>query len=125
MDLRQRIVDAWQAGENKLSLSRRFLVGYATVKRYVRQVEQRGHVAPKPHGGGMPRRVDAQGEALLRALLEEKPDLTDAELTQRYRERSGRPASKSSINRALQRLGLTRKKSHSKPASSKASGFRR
>jgi transposase len=118
MDLRQRIVAARQAGESKLSLSRRFAVGYATVNRYMRQLEQRGSLAPKPHGGGMPRAVDAQGEALLRALLEEKPDLTDAELTQRYCERGGKAASKSSINRALQRLSLTRKKSRSKPASS-------
>ncbi len=118
MDLRQRIVDARQAGESKLSLSHRFAVGYATVNRYMRQLEQSGSVAPKPHGGGMPRAVDDQGEALLRALLTEKPDLTDAELTQRYHERSGKRASKSSINRALRRMGLTRKKSRSTPASS-------
>jgi transposase len=87
MDLRQRIVDAWRAGENKQSVSSRFLVGYATVKRYVRQVQQGGPLAPKPHGGGMPRTVDASGEALLRQPLHERPDLTDAELTERYRER--------------------------------------
>ena len=124
MDLRQRIVDAWRAGESKRSLSRRFLVGYATVKRYVRQVQQAGHVGPKPHGGGMPRRVDASGETVLRALLEQTPDLTDAELAQRYRECTGTPVSKASINRALQRMGLTRKKSRSTPASRRASGSR-
>jgi transposase len=107
MDLRQHIADAWPAGESKLSLARRFAVGYATVNRYMRQWEQSGSLAPKAHGGGMPRAVDAQGEALLRALLEEKPDLTDAELSERYGQRRGKRASKSSINRALQSIGRT------------------
>jgi transposase len=49
----------------KLPLSRRCMVGDATVKRSVRQLEHGGHVAPKPHGGGMPRAVDAQAEALI------------------------------------------------------------
>lgn len=122
MDLRQRIIESWQAGEGKQSLARRFLVSYATVKRYIQQWQQQGQVAPKPHGGGNPRAVDAQGEQLVRTLLQQQPDLTGAELATLYRERTGQSASQSALTRALKRLGLTRKKSRSMPASRKPSG---
>jgi transposase len=116
-DLRQRIIDAWQAGEGKLSLSRRFLVSYASVKRYVRTWQQRGQVAAQPRGGGRPRAVDEAGEQVVRALVEQQPDLTDAELAERYRERTGKKASTSAVHRAVHRMGLTRKKSLSMPPS--------
>lgn len=51
-DLRQRIIDAWQAEEGKLSLLRRFQVRYASVKRYIRQRQERGQLTPKPCGVG-------------------------------------------------------------------------
>ena len=120
MDLRQRILNAWQAGEGKQSLSRRFQVSYAAVKRYVRQWQERGQVTPKPHGGGQPRAVDAAGEPVVRQLLEQQADLTDAELAQGYTERTGQPVSRSAMHRTVRRLGLTRKKSPSTPPSATA-----
>lgn len=121
MDVRQRIITAWQAGEGKQSLSRRFQVGYTTVKRYIRQWQERGQVAPKPHGGGQPRAVDAAGEQVVREVLGQQADLTDAERAQRYRERTGKQVSKSAMHRAVRRMGLTRKKSPSMPPSRTAS----
>lgn len=117
IDLRQRILSAWQAGDGKLSLSRRFQVSYAAVKRYIRQFQEQGQVEPKPRGGGHPRAVDAAGEVLVRQWLQQQSDLTDVELAQRYTECTGQPVSKAAMNRTVRRLGLTRKKSPSTPSS--------
>lgn len=116
LDLRERIIEARQAGESKAELARRFLVGYATVCRYIAQWERTGRIGPKPPGGGMPRRIQGDGEGVLRQLLEERPDLTDPELQRLYAQRTSKLVSESTINRTVRRLGLTRKKSHSTPA---------
>lgn len=116
LDLRERIIQARQEGESQAELSRRFLVGYATVRRYLTQWERTGRIGPKPPGGGMPRRIQGEGEAVLRQLLKERPDFTDAELQRLYVQRMGTMVSAATLNRTVHRLGLTRKKSRSTPA---------
>ncbi|CAM3173531.1 hypothetical protein G4177_26215 [Corallococcus sp. ZKHCc1 1396] len=110
LDLRERIIQARQDGESQAELSWRFLVGYATVRRYLGQWEKTGRIGPKPPGGGMPRCIQAQGEAVLRQLLMERPDFTDEKLQRLYAQRTGASVSAATVNRTVRRLGLTRKK---------------
>jgi transposase len=113
LDLRERVIAAWREGEGKSAIARRFMLGYATVRRYIARFEQTGRVQALPHGGGNPRKVDAAGEAVLLQLVLERPDATDEELARLYAQRAGRTLGHATVNRALQRLGLTRKKSRS------------
>src|SRR5205085_12561481 len=72
-------------------------------------IEKRAR-APKPHGGGHGPLVDEAGGEFLRAVLAEASDLTHNELCERYEGRFACKVSTSSMDRALRRLNVTRKK---------------
>jgi transposase len=113
LDLRERVIEAYCAGEGKAAIARRFIVGYATVRRYITQWLDSGSVAALAHGGGMPRKVDAQGEVVLVGLVRKHPDATDEELARLYAHATGCRVGHATVNRTLARCGLTRKKSRS------------
>lgn len=117
LDLRERVVEAHRAGEGPESIARRFMLGQATVYRYLAQWRASGTCAPKPHAGGPGRKVDAGGERVLVALVQQRPDATDEELARLYAQATGCRIGHATANRALRRLGLTRKKSRSMPPS--------
>jgi transposase len=57
LDLRTRIIEAWQAEKLLVpELASRFKVGTATVKRFIRRFRETGSVEPLPHGGASARR---------------------------------------------------------------------
>jgi transposase len=112
--LRERIIEAREGGEGKQAIARRFLVGVSTVKRYLVQWEAEKQVAPRPHGGGPRRKVDEEGEGVLRRLVEEKPDFTDEELARAFSQETGVSISKATAQRAAKRLKLTFKKKPSR-----------
>ncbi|NOK23938.1 helix-turn-helix domain-containing protein [Corallococcus carmarthensis] len=109
LDLRERVIEAWRQGKGKSVIARRFMLGYATVRRYIARFEASESVHARPHGGGAPRKVDATGEALLRQLVNEHPDATDEELARQYSQRAEDSISHATVNRVLHRMGLTRK----------------
>lgn len=88
-------------------------VGEATVSRVLRRKRETGDVALRPRGGGYlsPLRGDVATE--LEALVAELPDATVAELTEELMRRTAVRTSRSAVQRALHRLGFTRKKSPS------------
>ena len=73
--------------------------------------KQTGQVAPKPHGGGRPPSVKATGETFLTELIESQPDFILEEIRDEYNEYfEFEPVGRSTIDRTLIRLNLTRKK---------------
>ena len=118
IDLRQRIVDAYQNREGSVrELAERFQVAPNTVQNYLTLVRATGEVAPCPHGGGMPRKIDEAGEQELVALLEEKSHQTLAELVEGMERRRHVHVSVSTMSRTLERMEITRKKGRWVPAS--------
>lgn len=112
IDLRQRIVSAYERGEgSQRALAERFSVSRSSVERFIRLKRRVGSVAPKPHAGGRACAVrsEADRSRLLRWIKCE-PDLTQAEMAERFEVETGRPTSQQSMSRALRRLGITRKK---------------
>src|SRR5271155_175449 len=85
-------------------------VGEATVSRVLRRHRETGSVEPAPHGGGNFSPIAGKVVVLLRAIVNDLPDATVAELTKALVERSGTSTSRSSVLRALQRIGFSRKK---------------
>lgn len=115
-DLRQRVVAAYLAGEGTYEqLARRFSIGTATVSRLLKSQREHGEVGPKGHAGGMPARI--QGEELndLRRMVAMWPERSVEALARIWATRTGKPISRSSMMRALERAGLSRnpKKPHS------------
>ncbi|MEK8021190.1 MAG: IS630 family transposase, partial [Candidatus Parabeggiatoa sp.] len=87
----------------------RFKVSTNFLADLLKRVKQTGQVTPKPHGGGHPPSVKTQGETFLKDLIESQPDLILEEIRDEYNEHF-KPVSRSTIDRTLTRLKLTRKK---------------
>ena len=91
-------------------LAQRFKVSARFVGELVIRFRHTGTCAPKPHGGGNPPRIDRSKYDVLFALVQQHPDATLKELCSALEERCQVTASKSSMQRTLVRLQLTRKK---------------
>jgi len=108
--LRARAVHAYEAGAEAYDVvAARFEVGVATLQRWVQRQRTTGAVDPLAKAGGWTSPVD---RALLQTLVDERPDRTTEELTRAYNQRAAPSARvhRSSILRALQRLGYVFKK---------------
>ena len=88
-------------------------VGRATVSRVLRRHRESGDVTPLPRGGGNYSPIQGRVVELLRSIVTDMPDATVVELTNALMDRSGIETSRSSVQRALRRMGYTRKKSPS------------
>lgn len=109
-DLRLRVLRAIDAGASQSQVAEQFAVSVATIKRYLKQRRESGHVEPKTIPG-RPAEKGAMLQAHLLAQLEAHPDVTREEHCRLFEEAYGIKVSAASITRARQRLGWTRKKS--------------
>jgi transposase len=111
LDLRQRVVDAVDAGEGtRKQVARRFSVSLGWVEKLLRQRRQRGHIAPLGHGGGAPRSLDEPAVEKVQAAVAAQPDITLQELRLRLHRQARVRVSVSSLWRLLATLDLPRKK---------------
>ncbi|MEN9796369.1 MAG: hypothetical protein RL653_65 [Pseudomonadota bacterium] len=111
MDLRIRVVEtADELGLSDEEAAETFKVGEATVRRWRRLMREKGDVAPLPHNGGPDPKVAHEDESLVRTILRERPDATIQEIRDEWARQTGKEASRSSMVRALGRLGVSLKK---------------
>jgi transposase len=107
-DLRQRVVAAYDACEGtQEQVAARFAVSVSWVRKLLRQRRATGSIGPRPHGGGHPPAFDDAADARLRRAVRDDSDATLEELGRA----SGVVCSPSAVYRALDRLGIARKKS--------------
>ena len=79
-DLRVRVVEAVDAGASRRQAASRFGVSVSSAIRWVRRWRDRGEVRARPQGGDRRSgRIEAQAGFIL-AAVEERPDVTLAEL---------------------------------------------
>jgi transposase len=109
IDLRERIVQAVEQGMTKSRAARTFSVSLATVKNYVRQLQQTGSLAPRPIPG-RPREIPPEQDAALVAQLRAAHDATLDELRTAWETVTGVTVSIATLSRAIKRLKWTRKK---------------
>jgi transposase len=105
MDLRKRVVRAWDAGLDAESVAAKYEVSRAWVHRLVQRRRETGSIAPRKQTK-FRGRVLAGQEARLTALITAQPDATLAEL----REALPTAAALSTLWREIDRLQLTVKK---------------
>ncbi len=108
-DLRQRVLRAVDAGHSQAEVAESFAVSVATIKRYLKQRRETGHVKPKAIPG-RPAKKGAVLQAHLRAQLESHPDARREEHCRLFQAAYGIQVSTASISRARAALGWTRKK---------------
>ena len=115
LDLRQRIVDAVEAGDSPDAVAETFRVSRATVYRYLALQQTQGSLLPKPIPGRS-RSISSAQEATLRAQLEATPDAILEEHCASWHQTQGKEVSIATMQRAIARLGWTRKKRSFTPA---------
>jgi transposase len=109
VDLRERIVSSVEGGMSKAEAARTFSVGLSSVKRYVNKVNRGESLAPKKRPGSTPK-LDEKARRILAADLDERPYLTLQERRDYIEAITGVSASRSTMCRAIARIGPTRKK---------------
>ena len=111
LDLRQRVVQAYEQGQGSISeIASRFGVCPAFVKKMLRQWRATGDLAPLAHGGGKPKSLSQRQHQLLKRKVRQQSDLSLAELQIMLGEQEKVSVHVSTISRALASLGLPLKK---------------
>lgn len=110
MDLRERVMAAYDAGRQTKEIAKTYGVSPAWTRRLKQHRRERGDIKPRTGGGRQTPKVDP---ARLQDLVNQKPDATLAEL----RESLKVDCSIWTICKALRKLKLTYKKSRFAPPS--------
>jgi transposase len=114
MDLRERVVAACDEGvETRAEVAERFSVSQSWIRRLLQRRRETGSIAPKARGGGRSPAFAGEAADRLRQAVVADPDATLKELAAA----AGVACGTSATDRALRRLGITRKESRSGPQS--------
>ena len=119
-DLRRKIVDAIERGMPKAQAARTFGVGISTVKRYATKAQRGEPLQPGKAPGKRPK-MDERVSKLLEEDLKERPFVTLSERCEYVEAISGISVSRSTMCRAIARIGSTRKKGDEAPRSETSS----
>jgi transposase len=119
-DLRRKIVDAIERGMTKAQVARTFGVGISTLKRYATKAQKGEPLEPGKAPGKRPKMDERVGK-LLEEDLKEHPFATLRERCEYVEAISGVSVSRSTMCRAIARIGSTRKKGGQAPLSETSS----
>jgi transposase len=108
-DLRRRVVSAVRGGMSKAQAARTFSVSLSSVKRYVQKATRGESLTPKRRPGSAPK-LEEKAMRLLEEDLRERPFATLLERCEYVGVVTGISVSRSTMCRAIARLGPTRKK---------------
>jgi transposase len=106
-DLRERVIEAVEAGASRREAAERFEISASAAVKWLQRWRDDGVCAPKPRGGSRSV-LEAYAERIL-ALVAEQPDRTLDEIAAAMRKRRI-PGSRSALWRFLDRHGITFKK---------------
>ena len=122
-DLRRRIVSSVEGGMPKAQAARTartFCVSLSSVKRYTDKASRGESLAPKKSPGSTPS-LDDRAIKLLEEDLKERPFATLRDRCDYVELMSGLSVSRSTMCRAIVRIGPTRKKGGDQPPSATSS----
>jgi len=110
MDLRQRVMDAYDSGKKTKEIAEKYDVSRSWARRLKQHRRERGDIVPRTGGAAQIPKINPDR---LAELVRQQPDATLAEL----RDRLGADCSLWTVSKALGKLKLTYKKSRSTPPS--------
>jgi len=111
LDLRKRVVGAVDNHLGTLDeIAEDFSVSKAFIKKLLKQRLDTNSLAPLPHAGGAQILLDEKKLSILQARIKEKSDSTLDELCYYLKEQAQTTVSRSTMWRAIDKLGLSHKK---------------
>jgi len=120
LDLREKVVESVKKGVPKAETARRFGVDRATLKRYCKQLDERGTLEPRKAPGKKPK-LDEKARKLLLEDLQERPWATHSQRAEFLLAACGVRVSEATLCRTLQRLSHGRKKGPKGPKNATSS----
>lgn len=108
-DQRERVLRAIDQGKTRKEIVEALGVSLATIKRYLKQRRETGHVKPKANPGRPPKKRESL-EAGLESQLRAHPNLSLERHCELWEQAHGEQVSRWTMIRAIRRLGWTRKK---------------
>ena len=109
LDLRKKVLEALEAESSSNMVAARFGVSGSFVRKLRARVRETGEPGAIPPPGKA-RIVDSKGEAIMRDLVDDRPDATLGKLASLFRRHGGRKISETTTWRTLRRMGLSLKK---------------
>lgn len=111
IDLRIRVIEAYNRQEGSIrTLAKRFSIHWRTVANWIKRFNTEQSAGPRIQRSGPLPKLDEADMKTLEKLVADKPDSTLSELSEQVLESTGKSLSSNGIWRALDKLGLTRKK---------------
>ena len=111
VDLRQKILSAWQNKEGtQRDLAKRFKVSLSFIRDFLRRYRETNEITARPQGGDRRSKLKREEQELLKTMVNEQSDIYLRELQAAIKERKAIEVSLSSLSRTLKRLKLKRKK---------------
>ena len=108
-DLRQRVVDAVEQGYPRTEIVQLLGVSLATIKRYLKQHRQMGHVKAKIIPGRTPKKLAALQTGLV-DQLRASPEVSLERHGEIWEQTHGMQVSRWTMSEAIRRVQWTRKK---------------
>jgi transposase len=109
-ELRLRIVQAYERREGSMRpLATRLAVSLCLVCDLITRPRATGNIAPKPHGGGYPAKLQPAGLEVVRGLVQAEPEATLKALCPRWHTATQVSVSRPTMRRLLRQLNLPRK----------------
>jgi transposase len=115
-DLRERVIGAAKQGMLQAEIAKAFALSISSIKRYLKQWRETATLEAKPIPGRPSKKLKPI-QAGVSQLLASAPDGTLEQLCQIWEDLYGIRVSISTMSRAIQRQGWTRKKRHWVPPS--------
>jgi transposase len=116
-DFRHKVVQAYERGEgSQRELAQLFGVSLSFIQDLLRRYRHTGSVAPEPHGGGNPGKIGPYLR-VVEQLHQQQPDASLAERCEQLAATTPVHVGRTTMQRALKQLGLTRKKRRFTPPS--------
>lgn len=111
LDLRQRILDSYDAGEGtRQDIAKRYRVSLGMVKKLLSQRKQTGDIAPRHSHSGRKPYFTRDHRLRMKELVERQPDITLREI----REQLDLDCTLPAIHYVLKDMGMTFKKNASR-----------
>ena len=112
LDLRERVVAAYEKGEETIAgIAAKFSVGQTFLKKMLRQKRATGSLERLPQRAGAKKVLSDKQRSFLAKKIKKQPDATLAELQEDLQIREQVSVSVATVSRELRALRLPRKKS--------------
>ncbi len=89
IDLRQKILSAWQNKEGtQRELAKRFKVSLSFIRDFLRRYRETGEITARPQGGDRRSKLKGEEEELLKIMVTEQSDIYLQEIQEAIKERT-------------------------------------